>query len=106
MSKESISDVPEHLERMVLRPLVENFSYNFMYQNKLENFTIKMVEYNKETQSGKADVYFLMAKSKYMHIILKINVHKKIVNGKTKITVDDPVIEKIDNNPPTKPKRF
>ena len=106
MEKTIITDVPEHLERVLIRPLVENFCYNYMNQNKLENFTIKYVEYNKELQAGKADIYFNISAGNYTHIVLKIPIHKKSVNGKVQLTVDDPVIEISNNDPPYGKKKF
>lgn len=104
MSKSIITDVPEHLERVLLRPLVENFCYNYMYQNKLDTFTIKYVEYTTEAHAGKADVYFSKPNGKYTHILLKIPVHKKVVNGKTHVTVDDPIIEIVNSDSPRSKK--
>lgn len=106
LMKSAITDVPEHLERVLLRPLVETFCYNYMYQNKMENFTVKSVEYIKETQSGKADVYFAVSDGKYTHIVLRIPVHKKSVNGKIQLVVDDPTIEILNTDPPRGRKRF
>ena len=103
--KAPIIDVPEHLERALLRPLVENFCYNYMYSNKLDNFTIKFVEYFKESQVGKADVYFSCNDGSYTHLLLKIPVHKKSVSGKIQIVVDDPVIEINDKEAPRAKKK-
>jgi hypothetical protein len=102
MSKTNIADVPEHLERVLLRPLVENFCYNYMYQQKFDNFNIKMVEYIKELQYGRANVYFSVSGGTYTHIILRIPVHKRVVNGKTQVTIDDPIIEVINKDSPRK----
>jgi hypothetical protein len=104
--KSVITDVPEHLERVLLRPLVEIFCYNYMYQNTMENFTIKSVEYNKETQSGKADVYFSISDGKYLHIVLRIPVHKRHTGGKIQLVVDDPMIEILNTDSPRGGKRF
>jgi hypothetical protein len=70
----------------------------------METFLIKSVEYIKETQFGKADVYFSLSDGTYSHIILKIPVQKKQVNGKAQLVVEDPVIEVSDNESPRKKK--
>jgi hypothetical protein len=102
MDKISISDVPEHLERVIIRPLVETFSYNYMYKHKFENFVIKMIEYDKKKEIGNADVYFSLRDGTYTHLMLEIPVHKKVVNGKTQVTVEDPIITKLNKEPPHK----
>jgi hypothetical protein len=106
MGKVTISDNPEHIERVLIRPLVENFCYNYMYQNNLENFTIKMVEYIKDSQAGKADVYFSVKDGTYSHIVLKIPIVKRHINGKIQVTVDDPIIEILNKDNPRIKKRF
>lgn len=100
MAKNKIDDVPEHLERVVLRPLVETFSYNYMYKHSFENFILKVVEYSAENQCGRAHVYFSSATGEYTHLSLKIPMHKKLENGKTKLIVEDPIVEKKDNENP------
>jgi hypothetical protein len=100
MAKSKIDDVPEHLERVVIRPLVETFSYNYMYKHSYENFILKVVEYDTKSQTGIAHVYFCAASGEYTHLRLKIPIHKTVENGKTKLVVEDPIVEKKDNENP------
>lgn len=99
-----IDNIPEHLERVLIRPLVENFCYNFMYKHKYESFIVKLVEYCPKENVGKADVYFSTSDGEYQHLFLKIPIIKKTENGKMKIHVQDPVIDKKNNDNPYKKK--
>jgi hypothetical protein len=95
-----INDVPEHIERVLLRPIVENFCYSYMHKNKYEHFTIKYVEFISKTNIGKANIYFTVSKNKYCHIIIKIHVKKKISGKNTQFILDDPIIEVKDSKAP------
>lgn len=100
--KSSITDNPEHIERVLLRPLIENFCNNYMYKNNMETFTIKTVEYSKITQFGKAEVYFIISSTKYLHLVLRIPIRKKSIDGVIQIVIEDPVIEILDHESPKK----
>ena len=96
----AIDDVPEHVERVLLRPLIENFCYNYMYKQKSESFVVKTVEYLPKEAYGKADVYFLLNNGEYLHLVLKVPITKKHQDGKFKLHVQDPVVSHQDSKKP------
>jgi hypothetical protein len=100
-----INDIPEHVERVLLRPLIENFCTDYVTKKGYDSFLVKVVEYNPKLLYGIADTYFLLPKSmggNYIHIVLKIPIKKLEVDGKTKLHLMDPVIDKSDFKKPYK----
>lgn len=102
MTKKKIDEIPEHLERMLIRPLVENFSYTYMHKNSYDNFVLKVVEYDPNLKAGIAHVYFSTTIGEYIHLQLRIPIKKKMENGKSHVTLEDPVVVKTDNESPRK----
>ena len=96
----AIDDIPEHVERVLLRPLIENFCYNYMYKHKSDSFVVKTVEYIPKESYGKADVYFLLNNGEYLHLVLKVPITKNNKDGKVKLHVQDPIVSYQDSKKP------
>jgi hypothetical protein len=71
-SKKTLIENPEHIERTVLRPQVEEFSDIYMGVNGFDSYVLKQVSYL--SKAGYADVYFYKTDGTYELLKVRMSI--------------------------------